>query len=84
MNKLPNDIIQEIYFYKHNLEYIDVMNELLQAKINVFYDISLKQSRIMCYVKKCKIFFCFCIYTYILNKMWKFCEEMKKSKVSSK
>jgi len=26
------------------------MNELLQAKINVFYDISLKQSRIMCYV----------------------------------
>ena len=50
MNNLPNDIIQEIYFYKHNLEYIDVMNELLQAKINVFYDISLKQSRIMCYV----------------------------------
>ena len=50
MNNLPNDIIQEIYFCKHNLEYIDVMNELLQAKINVFYDISLKQSRIMCYV----------------------------------
>ena len=50
MNKLPNDVEMLIYYYKHNLEYIDVLNELLQAKINVFYDISLKQSRIMCYV----------------------------------
>ena len=26
------------------------MNELLQATINVFYNISLKASRIMCYI----------------------------------
>ncbi len=50
MNHLPNDVEMLIYYYKNNLEYIDVLNELLQAKINVFYNISLKQSRIMCYV----------------------------------
>ena len=50
MNKLPNDVEMLIYYYKHNLEYIDVLNELLQAKINVFYNISLKASRIMCYI----------------------------------
>ena len=43
-------ILYKKYLYKHNLEYIDVMNELLQVKINVYYNIGLKQSRIMCYV----------------------------------
>ena len=51
MNNLPDDVIQQIYFYKHNLEYVNVMDQLLQAKINVYFNISLKQSRIMCYVK---------------------------------
>ena len=37
MNKLPDDVTQQIYFYKHNMEYVNVMNELLQAKINVYY-----------------------------------------------
>ena len=50
MNNLPDDVIQQIFLYKHNMEYVKVMEQLLQAKINVFYDISLKQSRIMCYV----------------------------------
>ncbi len=51
MNNLPDDVIQQIYFYKHNMEYVNVMDQLLQAKINVYFNISLKQSRIMCYVK---------------------------------
>ena len=51
MNNLPDDVMQQIYFYKHNMEYTPVMDQLLQAKINVYFNISLKQSRIMCYVK---------------------------------
>ena len=51
MELLPDDVIQQIYFYKHNLEYVNVMDQLLQAKINVYLNIGLKQSKIMCYVK---------------------------------
>ena len=51
MNNLPDDVIQQIYLYKHNLEYSAVMDALLQAKINVYFNIGLKQSLIMCYVK---------------------------------
>ena len=32
MNNLPNDVIQTIYFYEHKLEFVEVMNQLLQAK----------------------------------------------------
>ena len=51
MDKLPDDVIQQIYFYKHNMEYINVMNELLQAKINVYYNFSLAQCRVMYFIK---------------------------------
>ena len=51
MNNLPNDIIQQIYVYKHNLEFVDAMDQLLQAKVNMHVNIGLKQSKIMCYVK---------------------------------
>ena len=51
MDKLPDDVIQQIYFYKHNMEYVNVMNELLQAKINVYYNFSLSQCRVMCFIK---------------------------------
>ena len=51
MNKLPDDVTQQIYFYKHNMEYINVMNELLQAKINVYYNFSLAQCRVMYFIK---------------------------------
>ena len=51
MNNLPDDVIKQIYLYKHNLEYSAVMDQLLQAKINVYFNIGLKQSLIMCYVK---------------------------------
>ena len=51
MDKLPNDVLQEIYFHKHNMEYVNVMNELLQAKINVYYNFSLAQRRVMYVIK---------------------------------
>ena len=51
MNKLPDDVIQQIYLYKHNMEYVNVMNELLQAKINVYYNFSLTQCRVMYFLK---------------------------------
>ena len=51
MNNLPDDVIQQIYFYKHNMEYVNVMNELLQAKINVYYNLDLLQCRVMYFVK---------------------------------
>ena len=47
MNTLPDDVIQQIYFYKHNLGYVNVMNQLLQAQINVYFNISLEQCRVM-------------------------------------
>ena len=51
MNNLPDDVIQQIYFYKHNMEYVNAMNELLQAKINVYYNLDLLQCRVMYFVK---------------------------------
>ena len=49
MNNLPDDVIQQIYTYKHNLEYVNAINQLFQTKINVYVNVSLKQSIIMGY-----------------------------------
>ena len=51
MNNLPDDVTQQIYCYKHNMEYVNVMDQLLQAKINVYYNFSLIQCRVMYFVK---------------------------------
>ena len=51
METLPDDVIQQIYLYKHNLEYTYVMDQLLQAKINVYFNISLTQCRVMYFIK---------------------------------
>ena len=47
MNNLPNDVIQTIYFYEQKLEFVEVMNQLLQAKMKVYFSLSLKQCRFM-------------------------------------
>ena len=39
-----------IYLYEHNLEYVNVMDQLLQAKTNVYLNFSLTQCRVMCFV----------------------------------
>ena len=51
MNNLPDDVIQQIFLYKHNMEYVKVMEQLLQAKINVYYNFSLAQCRVTFFVK---------------------------------
>ena len=51
MNNLPDDVIQQIHLYKHNLEYSPVMDQLLQAKINVYFNFSLTQCRVMYFIK---------------------------------
>ena len=41
MNILPDNVIDIIYKYKHDLEYNNVMNELIQTRINCRYLFSL-------------------------------------------
>ena len=41
MNSLPDDILNKIYEYKHNLEYTNVLDELTQIRINCRYMFSL-------------------------------------------
>ena len=41
MNNLPDNVIDIIYRYKHNLEYTNVMDELTQTRINCRYLFSL-------------------------------------------
>ena len=43
MNHLPDDVIRQIYCYKHNLEYVNVMDQLLQAQINVDFNFGQNQ-----------------------------------------
>ena len=37
MNRLPDDILDTIYKYKHQLEYNSTMDELTQIRINCRY-----------------------------------------------
>ena len=37
MNKLPDSIIDNIYKYKHQLEYVNVMNELTDHNDNLYF-----------------------------------------------
>ena len=41
MDNLPNDILNKIFKYKHQLEMNDVLNELSQIRINCRYMFSL-------------------------------------------
>ena len=41
MNKLPDDIIYKIYNYKHQLEYKNIMDELLSKRIRCRYNFTL-------------------------------------------
>ena len=52
MNKLNEDIQLIIYKYKHQLEYKSVTDELLQAKLNVFFNISLGHLQFLYFLSK--------------------------------
>ena len=52
MENLSNDVLLKIFKFKHNLEFHDVLEELLQFKVYCHYEISLRQARAMVYVHK--------------------------------
>jgi hypothetical protein len=41
MNRLPTDVLDIIYKYKHQLDFSDTMDELTQLRISVRYQFSL-------------------------------------------
>ena len=41
MNKLPDDVLDTIYKFKHQIEYAKVMDEIIQHKINCKYNVTI-------------------------------------------
>ena len=52
MNKLNDNVLDIIYKYKHQLEFKDIMKELIQCKINCKYNVSMEDLKYMFYVNK--------------------------------
>ena len=52
MNSLPQDILDTIYKYKHQLEYAKVMDELIQHKINCRFNVTIGMLTYMFYVNE--------------------------------
>ena len=52
MNNLPDNIIDIICKYKHNLEYTNVMSELIQHKIHCKYNVTIEMLKYMFYVNQ--------------------------------
>ena len=50
MNRLPEDVLDTIYKYKHQLEYAKVMDELFQHKINCRYNVTIGMLTYMFYL----------------------------------
>ena len=44
MTKLPDDVINIIYTYEHQLRHWDVMRELLMHKINCVFNVQFSQA----------------------------------------
>ena len=55
MNLLPEDVLDTIYKYKHNLEYINVLDELTQLRINCRFLFSLNFVKTSRYLSHDKI-----------------------------
>ena len=52
MNRLPEDVLDTIYKYKHQLEYAKVMEDLIQHKINCRYNVTIGMLTYMLYVNE--------------------------------
>tara|TARA_B100000787_G_scaffold149360_1_gene121300 strand:+ start:295 stop:552 length:258 start_codon:yes stop_codon:yes gene_type:complete len=50
MNNLPDDILNKIYECKHQLEFKDVTNELIEHKIHCKYNFAIDALKYMFYV----------------------------------
>ena len=49
MDYLPEEVIDKIYRYKHQLEYKSVMNELLLSRLNTAFNLTLDMVEMMLY-----------------------------------
>ena len=52
MNRLPEDVLDTIYKYKHQIEFKDVLNELIQQKINCRFNVTIGMLTYMFYVNE--------------------------------
>ena len=52
MNRLPEDVLDTIYKYKHQLEYAKVMENLIQHKINCRYNVTIGMLTYMFYLNE--------------------------------
>ena len=50
MNRLPEDVLDTIYEYKHQVEFKDVLNELIQHKTNCRLNVTIGMLTYMFYV----------------------------------
>ena len=52
MNWLPEDVISKIYKYKHEIEFKDVLNELVQHKLNCRFNVTIGMLTYMFYLNE--------------------------------
>jgi spore coat protein CotF len=49
---LPEDVLDTIYKYKHQIEFKDILNELIQHKINCRYNVTIGMLTYMFYMNE--------------------------------
>ena len=49
MNRLPEDVLDTVYKYKHQIEMSNVLNELIQHKINCRFNVTIDMLTYMFY-----------------------------------
>jgi len=52
MNRLPDDVLDKILKYKHEVEYAKVMEDLIQHKINCRYNVTIGMLTYMFYLNE--------------------------------
>jgi len=52
MNSLPDDVLDKIFKYKHEIEYAKVMEDLIQHKINCRYNVTIGMLTYMFYLNE--------------------------------
>ena len=52
MNSLPDDVLDKIFKYKHEIEYAKVMEDLIQHKINCRYNVTIGMLTYMFYLSE--------------------------------
>ena len=52
MNRLPDDVLDKIFKYKHEIEYAKVMEDLIQHKINCRYNVTIGMLTYMFYLNE--------------------------------